>query len=449
MSVVMITFMVVCYFVLPTITAESLLEYLFFVLSAYVVWIARLNHKIWVNIVAIYIFLLFYFNGFSLLWDIVGILDIHEADWFSMNPISHEDNLRALLNLNISLLAISIGDTYFCMRKGRHAGFEYFEYRLPSFFLYFLMIIGFAVKGYYAIQKFNLLQEVSYHETFGEGGVEVPSWAVIIGMLPLYAIFTNIGKGGKIWYLFLFIYVVMSLSGGQRAHGMMLMLIIIYYLNYLKFIHLNFKIVGIIGTVFLALSIFIANFRNGSTEMISDASEIVAYIQGIPYGVLQKAVQFQDRIHYSFFDLFGNISSMFFASGNDPLYERAVVFKIWNGYISYVCNPDKYFAGFGMGGNFIGQLFAAGKEPLVLLFSIWGGYFLCYIEDAIFGRGSIRRFLFMNVAFTFLYISRDHLFAFCNTMVTPLLCGLIVQMTFWLVRLLKLKLVKVRMKVTT
>lgn len=441
MSVIAV--MTLIYFVFPTVSAELVMEYLYFVISVMVVLIGKQNHGTIINLLSIYTFLVFYFNGLSLVWDVTGILDVHNSDWFfSMNTITHENNLRAIYNLNLSLLAFSLGDILYCSKKKNLSGSNYTERVLPDFVLYFLLSVGLVIKAFYAVQQFSLLQTVTYHETFGDGGVAIPSYAVILSMLSLYVILLKITLGKRInfWYSMLAVYILLSMAGGQRAKGLMLLMMIIYYLHRRGTIHLRMIHVGILGVIFLGISIFIANFRNGSTEMISEISEIVAYVQGIPYQVLQCAVQYRDQLDYNLWDMFGNIRSMLFSTGADSLKERAEIYKIWNGYISYVCNPEKYYVGFGMGGNFIGQLFAAGREFFVLIFSIWGGYFLCVIDRGIFGKGSIKRFLYMNVAFTFLYISRDHLFAFCNTMVTPLLCGLIVQIHFWLMDIFKIKM---------
>lgn len=414
--------LVIGYLFLSADNAEKYLSLCYVALTIWTFVESKKLHGDYVNILSLYTFLLLYFNGLNVIWDIVGLLDMKEGDWFSGIPISAADNARALLNMNLSLVAVVIGDAITQFPSKYTNIVE--QRKMSNLVMYGFLCLGMFVKVYFSLKGLRLMQNVGYHESFAEAS-SMPVYANALGLLALFVILSKINEKKAIWYSLLIVYVVLSMSTGQRAKGMMVMFLIIYYLHTCRIINLNLVKIVVIGSIFLTTSIAIANGRNGE-GFISSFSQILEYVEGQPYKVLQKAVQFRDSIDYSFTDMFGHIRSAFAGSRADRLMARATEFKIWNGYISYICNSNKYFTGFGMGGNFIGQLFAVGREFAVVIGGVFVGYFLRIIENGMFCNNSLKRFIYFNLAFTFLYITRDHLFSFMTSMIAPLVSSIII-----------------------
>lgn len=405
------------FYLLPAPTfAEKLMSYSYLLLTGWAFVESKRIHKDPVNILSIYLFLLLYFNGMNIVWDILGILDMDDPDWFSGLSISSEDNARALFNMNLSIIAVVLGNSICPRAIDKSVTVE--EIHIPDFVLYILLFVGMSVKAFFSIKGFYLTQTLGYHESFAEGG-GFPWYANVLSLLALFVLLIKIKECKKVWYVLLLVYIALSMATGQRSKGLLVLFIFIYILYSYRIMELNATKVIALGVVFLLISIGVATARNGN-EFISEISQVVEFVEGAPYKVLQKSVQFREYIDYNFIDMFGNIKSTFSDIKGEKLTARALEFKVWNGYISYICNSTMYLAGWGMGGNFIGQLFAVGREFAVIIGSIFVGYFLNVINSGLFSNNCIKRFFFFNLAFTFLYISRDHLFCFLTTMISPI-----------------------------
>lgn len=404
------------FYLMPSPTfAEGLMSYSYLLLTGWAFVESKRIHKDPINILSIYLFLLLYFNGMNIIWDILGIRDMNDPDWFSGLSISSDDNTRALFNMNLSIIAVVLGNAI--SPKAYTSGTTE-EIQISDFVLHTLFFVGMSIKTYFSIKGFFLTKTLGYHESFAEGG-GFPFYANVLSLLALFVLLIKIKERKIIWYIFLLVYIALSMATGQRAKGLLVLFIFIYFLYSYKIIELNTTKIIALGAVFVLISIGVATARNGN-EFISDISQVVEFVEGVPYKVLQKSVQFREQIDYNFIDMFGNIKSTFADIKGEKLTARALEFKVWNGYISYICNPTKYLAGWGMGGNFIGQLFAVGREFAVIIGSIFVGYFLNVINSGLFSNNCIKRFFFFNLAFTFLYISRDHLFNFLTTMISPI-----------------------------
>ena len=117
-------------------------------------------------------------------------------------------------------------------------------------------------------------------------------------------------------------------------------------------------------------------------------------------------------------------------SGKDSQTIQAVKYKMWSSYISYHVNSGSYYSGGGMGGNYVGQAYAAGKEPVVLFVAFLVGLFLCWLDRNIFTNKVIKGFIIFMIIQSVIYIPRDNLLDFVTDLIEPLIMLIFVYVMY-------------------
>ena len=421
------------YFVLqPYYTLSIKFQELFYIfINALVLYHIKKYTGSYTHLLVVFLFMMFFFGGIRIVADLFSFgVDDLRTSMFIDYLISKQANIRALLNENISVLCLAIGQFYYYYKHG-HPKQEIIPVRLiqfPNGLMFFLLFIGLAIKGYTSIILLLNLIRYGYHAMFsGDGGESIPIYLRTLALLPIFVVLGNIGRSKK-WIWVLVVYLVLDLATGQRGMAALTAVTFVYVLSRMRIIHLNALKVGVASIAAMVLFIFMSNFRN---EKATNAEDLVIneflWEQGTSINVLQCAVEEKDQLDYHFKDMFGNVFSTFafldsnYKRGNGSTLDQTLHYKVWSKYISYNMNSDRYWTGLGMGGNYIGQCFAVGREWMVILVNLWIPFFLMFLDRKVIYGSIFWSFFFFNVLLTFLYIPRDCLFSFLTTSIEPLL----------------------------
>lgn len=393
------------------------------------------------HILIVLLFMMFFFGGIRMVADLFsfGVEDLRTS-MFINYLISEDANVRALLNENISVLCLGIGQFVYYKKYGR-SNVESIPVRissLPNYLTIVLLVVGLAVKGYTSFKLLFNLVTYGYHAMFSGDGGEIPFYLRTIALLPIFVALGNVGKS-KRWMWVFAIYLVLDLATGQRGMAALTAVTFVYVLSRLGLVHLNALKVGIASLLAIVLFIFVSNFRN---EQATTAENLVinefVWEQGTSINVLQCAVMEQEKLDYHFKDMFGNVYSTFafldksYHRGSGSTLDQTLYYKVWSKYISYYMNSDRYYAGLGMGGNYIGQCYAVGKEWMVILVNLLIPFFLMFLDRKVLYGSLVWSFFFFNVMLTFLYIPRDCLFSFLTTSIEPLFATLLLLVLYLL-----------------
>ena len=414
-----------------------------FILSLYIV--RKISNRR-PNLLTIFLLFVFLFNGTRPFLASLGVNDINDLTFFYIGKIKVEDNCRAMLNLNSSILFITIGHLiYYIKSKNYHDKnisrpciFNrvykninlMIPKRIPSFVLLLLFTLGFAIKLYVSYLSFSFLSTFSYHEMF-VSGVSIPLYLRVIQLFPLFVCFYKISQGHSLWIWWVILYSTISAATGQRGPALMTLTVFFYYMLTRNIIHINIKKFVFLFLGFYLFSVFIGNIRNNK-DLVTEDDTFSSFLwdQGVTYSELQIVVKDKEKLDYGFWDLFGNVYSMLRLNirsniycDNEHLSTTAKKYKMWSKYISYETNPKLYFLGMGLGGNYIAQAYCVGNEFFVLLVSILLGFFINLLDDRYIKSGYIGGFLYTNLLITVMYIPRDNLFQFLTAMVEPLIAS--------------------------
>lgn len=392
------------------------------------------------HLLVVFLFMMFFFGGIRIVADLFsfGVEDLRTS-MFINYLISKEANIRALFNENLSVVSLMIGQFYYYAKHGRPtdiiAPIRFSPF--PSILTFILLITGFAIKGYTSLTLLMNLIRYGYHAMFsGDGGESIPIYLRTLALLPIFITLGNVGKSKK-WLWVFVIYLILDLATGQRGMAALTAVTFVYVLSRMGIIHLNAIKVGVVSLLAMVLFIFMSNFRN---EKATTAEDIVIneflWEQGTSINVLQCAVEEKDKLDYHFKDMFGNVYSTFafldksYNRGSGSTLDQTLHYKVWSKYISYHMNSDRYWAGLGMGGNYIGQCFAVGREWMVILVNLLIPFFLMFLDKKVLYGSLVWSFFYFNVLLSFLYIPRDNLFSFLTTSIEPLLATLLLQFLY-------------------
>lgn len=382
------------------------------------------------HILIVFLLMLFIFGGVRLLSD---LFNFNEEDlrssFFIDYLITKEANLRALLNENLSVVCLGIGQFCYYKKHGisKNKTVPVRISSFPKFLTVLLLIMGLSVKAYTSLKLLMNLVTYGYHAMFtGEGGEGIPFYLRVLSILPIFIAFGNVGKSKK-WIWVLIIYLALDMSTGQRGMAALTAVAFVYVLSRMGLIHLNAAKVAFFSSLAIFIFIFVSNVRNEKDTTVEDLviSEFL-WQQGTSINVLQCAVMEEEKLDYKFKDMFGNVYSMFsfldsnYHRGYGTSLDQLLHYKVWSKYISHHMNSDRFYAGLGLGGNYIGQCFAVGKEWMVIIVNLIIPFFLMYLDRKVLYGPLIWSFFFFNIMLTFIYIPRDNLFQFLTACTEPL-----------------------------
>ena len=420
---------------------------IFYIISCIIpIWILRLNKVTSFNLVSLFLFMLFFFGGLEILLDFVGYLDMNELDFFYSGKVKTEISNRTIYNYILTNVAIAIGCTVYYYRFHSFNGLESSrELKIPNAVIYLLLIIGFVSQAYTSYLEFSFISLFSYHEAF-ISGVSIPLYVRALNTLPIYLCLYKIMKGRRIWFMPLLLYCGMIMTTGQRGPALLILMTAYYFAYKKKVVKVNiFKLI-LAGVVIAILSNAMSNIRN-KKETLTEEDTLIGFFAGQcgSISVLQITMEMEKKLDYHFKDLFGNVYSAYrflpltdVQPSSDNLTSTGKQYKVWSKYISYETNPEMYYRGLGLGGNYIAQMWIIGGEVLVLISGFVVGFVLIGI-DGLLGQRKNPFFIFLLFSFlrVFMYIPRDNFFSFLTGMNADIIAIFVVYIMTRLVQILK------------
>ena len=402
--------------------SSTMLKLLYIVINILILVRVKYKYGTFFNLLTIFLVLVLYFNGTRIILDLFGYDDMRRLSFFSEELISEINNSRALLNINIGIIAVALG--YLWLKPGP-SKIEDTSWGNMDVFLLLFFLVGFLAKLYVSYLSFSFISLLSYYDFFTEGLV-IPKYLKILSSLPVFVCLVKFreGKGGW-WIVAMFVYAILSMATGQRGPGMLLFVMTFYMCVKMNFINVGILNICIIIVFVVATTVVVGMLRvAGDVDSEFSVLEFL-WKQGVSISVLQLTVQHADLLDYNFYDLFGNISQWldrtFFERGKvvDILTDMAN-HKVWSQYVSYRFNPKLFSLGYGLGGNFFGQAYAVGREFAVFVISFFSGLFLHFMEKKLFSKNVIMVYVSFTVLCSFIYIPRDNLLDFVTDFVVPL-----------------------------
>jgi len=389
------------------------------------------------ELILVFLFLLFFFGGVRIVADLFGLgVENIRTSMFLDKLISEKSTLRTVFNENIAVLGLGIGQfSYYAFFYKTSIIHKPLSIRINNLTFYGLLFVGLAAKMYTAALLFTNLVTYGYHAMFsGDGGVSIPIYLRALQLIPIFIILCKVAESKK-WLYLLGFYLLLDLATGQRGFSALTAIAFVYYLTKLQILNLNIAKITVAVVIAMVVFIFMSNFRNEKATTLDDVvlNEFL-WEQGTSINVLQCSIEEAHNLDYSVKDLFGNVYSTF--SKFDDTYntegkttlEQTLHYKCWSKYISYHMDPSRYWAGLGMGGNYLGQLFVVGREGFLFLVNFLIPFFLGFLEKKVFGKNPISVFFFFNVLLVFLYIPRDNLFQFLTSSIEPALVSLLLYL---------------------
>ena len=426
------------YVYLLDIETSFILKSIYILVNLIIIYIIRYKYGSYINVLTLFLLFVLFFNGSRIILDLFGYDDMRELYVITQATIKEDVNNRAILNVILAITSVSLG--YFFYKESTYARNK-FSFFIPNSFLIVLFIIGFTAKIYIAYLSFSFLSLFSYGEVFTDG-IPIPSYIQVLSFLPVFVSLYKFksGKGG-FWILSLFAYSILSMATGQRGPGMILIIVTLYLCTKLKLIKINLIYLIFLIPIVVILLLTIGYLRRDKdVEFESDFLIAFFWGQSVSIDVLQLAIQDYHKLDYGFWDLFGNIRytiermTIYRGMPQDQLAEMAK-YKMWSSYITYMVSPKFYFEGMGLGGNYIGQSYAVGKEFFVVAVSFFVGKFLHFVEDKIFSNNIYVSFISFIVLQSLLYIPRDNLFDFITDIRMPLFMLLLVYVIRCVIKL--------------
>lgn len=417
----------------------NILEVLYLLLNIIALYLNKKINGVFINILSIFLFCVFFFNGDRILLDLLGYDDMRELYYFTTSTITKVNNNRAILCVILGTGAVSLAYLRFS-----HKGIltkRISSFRLSNSILYLLFIIGFAVKIYIAYRAYSLILTSSYLAVFLYG-VGIPLYLRVISYFPLFVCLYKLNENKRIWLFPVFLFALLSMATGQRGLGMGL-IIIGFYFSYIRGL-IRFTLIRFLGWIVscLIIMILIGQYRVQDEEVQDNTAFSLLWGQGVSLSVLQIAIQDEKQLDYHVHNIFDNVLFRATGSFSKGVYENSLSnqvtkYKLWSSYISYKTNPAMYFSGGGLGGNYFGQMYAAGKELMVMLSSLFVVFFLRFLENNLRSNNVINIYLTVGILQYFILIPRDNLLDFITDMIEPGIALMLIYIIFIITRLAK------------
>ena len=408
------------FFVIPDDECRIPIEILYIIVNLYILYASKKIFNTLCNGLIIFLFSVFIFNGIRIVFDLFGVDNMRELySPFTTATITEYNNNRTILNVILCSICVSIGYLRYRSKNVKEKN----TVRLPNPLLWFLFVIGFAAKIYVAYISFTFIMLLSYSEVFTDG-IAVNAYLRGLSYLPVFVCLIKLKERKKIWILPMAIWALLHMATGQRGPGLLLLIFLFYYSIKLELVKLSLTKVGIAALVGIFLSIMVGNIRSGEDELTTSTENPVQdflWQEGSSIIVLQTSIQDCKKLDYHFVDIFSNVTSIFFhyfpflkskKDSDDHMTNQVINYKYWSAYISYKTDPNIYFAGGGMGGNYIGQVYVVGREYLVIIVSILVGMFLVVLENKLLYGSIIMSYIAFSVFQSIIYIPRDNLLDF-------------------------------------
>lgn len=366
-----------------------------------------------------------------------GYNDIQFLEFYYVSNVSIDIISRAVFNQIIAIHSFVFGVIIYYSKCKFLVNGDILPINEFSIFdnkkvLYSFLIVGlfFMIKSSYSFYS-QIVQKGYLALYTGDVTVDRSIWEWFLTSFYIIGVFYLISKP-KVSSLFfsiflLLIYVVLSMSTGQRGPGFLIMVFSLFYMYKMKRISISIIKLVILLLCISFVSVFISKWRADDLESLFSHESLFTFVfdffwkQGISMHVLTMTIQFENLINYGILDLFGNIEYLI-----DYYYNKLVLgnnidntmnlfatkYKIFSTYISNIVDSNRFNAGYGLGGSYIAQFYAVGKEFAQFIGGIMTGLLFSFLYKRLFSDKFVYRFIAFYMLAYILYIPRDNWFDF-------------------------------------
>lgn len=419
-------------------------EYLTFVLELgilnaiiYSIYIFKQITSKYFNIFSLFILLFFVFLSGRPILHLIGYENIQYVEFYYNGILDLGIINRVLLNQIIAIHSYVIGVLIYWIKNksietSKIIYLNDFHILNNKKILYFVIAISLFMLGKYSIDIFNQIITKGYLSNF-TGDIEVnrniiewflSSFIIII----IFYYLSNPYLGSlRFGIILLILYVILNLASGQRGPAMLLLIFSLFYLYLLKRIHISFFSLLLLFVFITVLSTYISVWRSDNTSLFSVNNLLMfpefIWGRGISMHVLSMTIKFENNINYSFADLFGYIEFIIdyyinkFSDTPEKIgmYSLAVDYKIYGPYISNIVDSTLFDMGYGIGGSYIAQFYAIGKETAQFLGGLITGLIYSFLYSKLLSKKFEIRFVAFYMLSQFIYIPRDNFLDFLTT----------------------------------
>ena len=443
-QLLILLFAAMCYYGMDvqSFYTKTVLEVFYLLVMIQAFYLQTHIHGDWKNISNLFLFFLFFFLGNRFLFDLMSDqYDVCYYEFFLNRSVNVYVVNRALFNLSIAVCSYNIGAIWYSRKKNsQRESIPYLNMSglVSQKAVYAMLFIGIVFKGYYSYQTFQAMLTYGYLQFF-LGGFDINRNFLMVLLESFYeiAIFILISqkeKLNKIELLLIVLYVILSLSTGQRGLAMLSVIFILFYMYKLGRIKLGFNAIVILGGVLFVLASSVSYIRGGNEVDFGEIAESLLdffYGQAISITVLVATIDYEQYIDFSFWDLFGHIRYLFdyywdkltfqHEIHSDALTLQSDEYKWYGQYISNLTNPSMFYAGLGLGSSYLGQLYAVGKETMQLFGGLFVGYFIEFSYSMLRSSHFLKRFWAFHALTIVIFIPRANLFEFISMQWPPYL----------------------------
>jgi hypothetical protein len=417
------------YSLIDNFIGKIILEYVFLLSIILLLVVIKKSSGTLVNINVLFASIFVFFLGNRVFFDILGIYSIEEFNNFSKTYVSIDCINRTILNLNIAIIGYALGYLVYALRCGDRSNKKnpLISYRyINKTHIYIMIFAGFIFKLYNSYNLFLAILDQGYLAYFLGEISHDRNFIEVIGdsffEIGLFLLLNKDKKASKNTILILILDAILSMATGQRAFGLLFLLLSLFYLAKIHAIQLRRKTIIFLGFLFYVTSQLIVFYREHRAIEINEllyGFMDFFYSQGASIIVLESTIENIDQIEYSFADLLlGRIHQIIvelfekISPDTDVLSSLVDRYKIFSSYISNMTNSTLYYQGLGIGGSYVAQFFAVGGEFLQFIGGVFVGYLTNVLYRILLSRKIFFRFISFHMLILFIYIPRSNLFDF-------------------------------------
>lgn len=365
-----------------------------------------------------------FFLGPRIILDLLGQADIRLTNFFTNYKVSYQTIQITLTNINLAMYFFFLPSVFTKINltnNGKAQGISKKNIQIwqklsmlitPIIILIIYLKIKFLLEnGYLA---FHMGEEKILFSAFFELLIIFYYLMFIFQLFHLRKLNINI-----FWLHFITLTVVLA-SDGRRGPAMIQVLLTIYFLQDYYQKNISIRKLMIIGSFLATLLIFVGSlrFRNRGFDFSFVG---FFYAQGISIQSIFYSIDYERTLNYKTIDLFSATfrslkvitDKIIFYDKNFNLNSMIEDYKIYSTYLSSKVNSDMYYSGFGIGGSYIGELYAVGKEKAQIIGSFIMG--LIYTKLVTLQHSNIRiekKAIALIFIGSIVYIPRDNMLDF-------------------------------------
>jgi len=374
----------------------------------------------------IFLFMFSFFLLPRVFLDLFDLESISQTVFFSNYNFSTATIFRSCVNIYIAIFSFVISSLYFLNKKGWDFNSEknvmsYKYYKIGRMML--LMCLPFLLLYMFTVFNFiNTHGYIAFH--LGEEKIPYSSFFKIVISLAIlgfsfFAISNPVSK--STYWLFTVLLMISLISDGRRGPGLTFGIVSFWYYCYYRKIEIKLLKLVLIGVSVIGLAVVVGGLRFNKELNQMDFSLIdFIYGQGISFQVIGYTIEEIKQIDYTFLDLFNNVTrtvnvmvhKIIGGEIDLGLKAKAKDDKLFSSYISYVVNSETYLSGFGIGGSYVAQFFAVGREYAQLLLGLVFGFFYTKIIFLVKSRSPYKKAFVIISLPSLIYIPRDNVMDF-------------------------------------